>query len=483
MSVQDDNAPLFDAVTKTDYGDAIVVVTEPNTRDEAQRLFQLACPVYFAYILEFLPGTVCSALVGHLDSPDTNLYIDAAFLSATITNITALSIGFGLATAMDTLCSQAFGAGKMEKLGIYLQSGFIVMAVALVPVLFVNYYCETILLHLDQDRRVSALGGEFTRVTMLGIPFLFVYELVKKLLQSQNVVLPMTYIAALGLSVNVLVGYYLTYYTSMGYLGAAWGRVLGNVSMPLAIVPYLWYNKEMTRKWWFGWQWRDALDHATVFLYLGLPGMFMLLVEWWAFSILSFMAGLLPDDIEAISINTVLHSILTTNFMIFLGISVAANVRIGNCLGANQPHHAKFIAHLTCKFTAAIGIVTAILIVLLRHQLPTIFINNVDTIEHASYAILFMVPMQFFDGLNGVSQGILRGIGRQHIGAAVNSIAYYMVGLPLAYLFGFTFMYDIEGVWFGMTTGSITATVIYFFMIRSTKWQQMADKARERVGQ
>ncbi|CAK4085371.1 unnamed protein product [Aphanomyces euteiches] len=482
-SVQEDdaNAPLFDDSTKKAYSNFVVVEVQPGYRTELVRLFKLAFPVYFAYILEFLPGTVCSALVGHLDSPDTNLYIDAAFLSATVTNITALSIGFGLATAMDTLCSQAFGAGKIEKLGIYMQSGFLVMGLALIPVFILNYNCEALLLMINQDPQVAALAGDFTRVTMAGIPFLFVYELIKKLLQSQNVVIPMTFIALLGLGVNIIFGYYFTYHTSMGFLGAALGRVVGNMAMPMAIVPYFWYNQELTRKWWFGWQWEEAKNHARGFLLLGLPGMFMLLVEWWAFSILAFLAGLLPDGIEAASINTVLHSILTTNFMIFLGISVAANVRIGNCLGANQPCQARFIARLAWMSTACLGVITGILITFLRHELPKIFINNPRTIEHASFALLFMVPMQFFDGLNGISQGILRGLGRQHVGAVVNAIAYYMVGLPLAYVVGFMYEYDIEGVWAGMSTGSITATIIYVVMIRSTQWQTMADKARERV--
>jgi len=108
---------------------------------------------------------------------------------------------------MDTLCSQAFGAGKIEKLGIYLQSGIIVLGCSLLPVMILNWNTESFLLMFDQDPEVASLAGEFSRRTMIGLPFLFAYELFKKLLQAQNIVWPMAFIALIGIVVNVVTGY------------------------------------------------------------------------------------------------------------------------------------------------------------------------------------------------------------------------------------------------------------------------------------
>ncbi|TMW59155.1 hypothetical protein Poli38472_007300 [Pythium oligandrum] len=111
---------------------------EPEWRVELPRQLKLMYPLTLTYLLEYAPGLVCIILVGHIDSPETNAYVDAATISTMFTNISALSIGFGLSSALDTLCSQAYGAGRRKKIGIYLQSAFIVVGSCLLPIFLVN---------------------------------------------------------------------------------------------------------------------------------------------------------------------------------------------------------------------------------------------------------------------------------------------------------------------------------------------------------
>ncbi|KAL4164022.1 hypothetical protein KRP22_004644 [Phytophthora ramorum] len=148
--------------------------------------------------------------------PDTKRYVAAATLSTMFTNVSALSIGFGLTSALDTLCSQAYGAGRLDKLGLYLQSAVIVVGTCLVPVFLMNWHTEFFLVLVGQDAEVARLAGEFSRVTVFGVPFLFAYEMVRKLLQAQNVVRPMVLFALVGTFINVFGGYALTYWTPLG---------------------------------------------------------------------------------------------------------------------------------------------------------------------------------------------------------------------------------------------------------------------------
>jgi len=292
----------------------------------------------------------------------------------------------------------------MEKIGIYFQSGLIVLGITVVPVMLVNWYAEKLLLVLHQDPEIAALAGEFSRLTMIGVPFLFVYELFKKLLQSQNIVHPMAFIAFLGVLVNIIAGYatinllqlshfqcikfnllficryYLTYHTNLGYLGAAYARVLGNMILPISLIPYFWYSP-VYKQWWRGFQWKEAINHASLFLHLGLPGTLMIVIEWWAFSLLAMFAGLLPNSVEAISVNTVLANSLTTIYMVFLGISVAANVRIGNCLGANKPKHAKLISRISLLAVLISSLGTGLFVYVNRYEIPMLFLNDSATVE------------------------------------------------------------------------------------------------------
>lgn len=105
-------------------------------------------------------------------------------------NVSAFSIGFGLASALDTLCSQANGGHEFRKIGIYLQTGVLVVGACCLPVFLLNWYSERFLLLMGQDANVARLAGEFFRYSVLGMPFLFVYEMMRKAMQAQGIVQP-----------------------------------------------------------------------------------------------------------------------------------------------------------------------------------------------------------------------------------------------------------------------------------------------------
>ncbi|RHY82630.1 hypothetical protein DYB37_010620 [Aphanomyces astaci] len=343
---------------------------------------------------------------------------------------------------------------KMDKLGIYFQSGLIVLGVALVPISLLSWHAESVLLFFGQDPAISMYAGQFSRVTIFGIPFLFVYELIKKLQQSQNIVLPMMYVACVGVVVNVVTGFCLTYYTSWVFLGAAVGRVCGSVALPLTIVAYFHYDHATTSTWWRGFQWRDACSHVGLFLSLGVPSMTMLAVSWWAFCALGFLAGILPNSVHAVSVNAVLGQLLTLNFMIYLGISVASNVLIGNALGANQPQRARLIARLGLTAGGISAAIMASLFLVGRHAIPYLFVSDPLTIEYG------------------------RLLGATIV---INILSYYAFGLPMAYYVGITCGYDLEGVWLGFSLGTTACFGIFIAMIQSTDWPALAKLALDRV--
>jgi MATE family multidrug resistance protein len=99
------------------------------------------------YIYLYL-GIVSLVFVGHLDD---RLYLDAAALGNMFFNISAQSVGFGLASGMDTLCSQAYGGKQVKMIGVYLQRGILIMSLICVPCFFLNYHVDTILVWLGQQ--------------------------------------------------------------------------------------------------------------------------------------------------------------------------------------------------------------------------------------------------------------------------------------------------------------------------------------------
>lgn len=450
-------------------------------RDELKHMLQLSIPVIVTYFLEFSPGLVSMILVGFLESPLTEEYIDAASLAIMFINLTGLSIGFGLATAMDTLCSQAYGGGQSKRMGVYIQTGVIVLSIAFVFVFFANYYCTELLLALKQPPTVAEFAGQFSSYMLPGIPFLYLYELLKKVLQAQNVATPMLVVAVLANLINIGLGYYLVYHTSYGFIGAAIARTVGNISFPLLLMPYLIYNGHF-KTFWCGLQIRKAVRGIKQFITLGVSGMLMMCFEWWAFELIALLSGRLPNAVESIGANSVLLNICATTFMFYLGVSVSGNVRIGNALGAGKPDRARIASYLTLVLcnVGAIALATGLLV--FRKQIPTLLTND-PGIDALTSQLLYVAAMfQVADATNAAVQGSFRGSGRQILGAKLNFVAYYVVGFSIGVFCAFVLHMGVLGLWIGMTGGLFVVSITGSVFLAYSNWNLMAKEAQDRCG-
>ena len=297
-------------------------IRESLMYDELKGMTSLVVPVVATYLLEFLPGLVSIILVGHLHSDKTEEYIDATALSVAFMNLCGLSIGIGLSTAMDTLCSQAYGAGETEKMGVYLQTGVIILAVLSICIGITFYNATNILLALGQPAEVSELTGEAVWILLWGVPFMFAYELLRKVLQAQNIASPMMYVSIGANVVNAGVGYLLTYHSCYGWIGASVARSVCNCSFVVLLLPYV-LSSGLVKTFWNGFHLREAFEGIPQFLALGLPGAAQLCFEWWAFEVISLICGLLPNAVVDIGANAVMMNINAMSFMFYLGISIS----------------------------------------------------------------------------------------------------------------------------------------------------------------
>ncbi|KDO18429.1 hypothetical protein SPRG_16198 [Saprolegnia parasitica CBS 223.65] len=116
-----------------------------------------------------------------------------------------------------------------------------------------------------------------------------------------------------------------------------------------------------------------------------------------------------------------------------------------------------------------------------HNVLPAFFINDPSSIAQTQRSLYFFVIFEVLDAMNCVAQGILRGMGRQAIGAYVNAMAYYVVGIPVAGVVGFYCELDVQGLWIGIAVGVFSAFCVYSWTLQHTNWRAMADKAVERM--
>ncbi|OQS03531.1 Multidrug/Oligosaccharidyl-lipid/Polysaccharide (MOP) Flippase Superfamily [Thraustotheca clavata] len=453
---------------------------KPSIHDEVKTMLKLGGPVAITLLLEAIPSTTNMILVSHLNSTESKEYADAASLSGMYINITALSVGFGMATAMDTMCNQAFGAHNTKRFGVFLQSSLLGMTITFIPVLVLNWFCQDILLGLGQHPRLAELTGDFTRITLIGIPFLYIYELIKKALQAYHIVMPMMAMAFISNCIHIILGYYMVYSTSLGFYGAAIARAISNVTLPLMMALLFW-RRPLYREWKFEHSLKKASAELKTFFHYGIPGMLMVIIEWGAFEVLTLLAGIMPNPTVKVGIMSILTQMFAMVFLIYMGLCIATTIRVGSCLGANDYEQAKVVAKVAFGIACICLVITTTLLLTLRHILPGLYIDDQEIITLTANMLLWAVTSHIIDGLNAVSRGVFVAMSMQTKATIINAIAFYILGMPLAAVLGFPCGWELKGLWIGFTLGSITCLVLYNLLLCHTMHEFQLDLSAVRV--
>jgi len=127
------------------------------------------------------------------------------------------------------------------------------------------------------------------------------------------------------------------------------------------------------------------------------------------------------------------------------------------------------------------GIITSTLLLLFRYNIPKIFTNSHKVIEGCSQILIIGAIYQLSDEIATVGNGVLRGSGHQKIGACINFVGYWIIGIPLSVIFCFIFNWNLNGIWFGMATALFIVTVLELIIIYRIDWDEEVQMAAERI--
>lgn len=193
--------------------------------------------------------------------------------------VTGLSVTYGLATAMDTLCAQEVGRNPDSALvGVYLQRGMAVI-LSFFPFIAVLWcFTEPILVLLRQDEDIARLAGYYTLVLIPGLPFVMVFECLKKYLQSQSIMAPIFYAMLVASVIDILMCWALVNGAGMGLHGAPIALVFAWASLPIFLGIFI-KVRGLHKRTWGGWS-REAFKEWGTFFKYALPGMVMLWYGW-----------------------------------------------------------------------------------------------------------------------------------------------------------------------------------------------------------
>ena len=302
-------------------------------KKESIAILRLAWPMALSYVLKQVVFFVSLIFSGHIDE-NSSVPLDAAGIALSLINITGFSVAMGLGAAMDTLASQAWGAKSYLKVGIYLQRGILVFALAMLPVYALWVNIESVLNLLQQPPCVVEQAKDYIHVFSSCLPALFLNILLERYLQVQNIVYPLIITGVIANVVNVVAHCLFVLVAKWGIRGAGASTALSMYALTISLLVIIFVRK-LHKKTWGGWS-REALKDWGQFARYGIPGFVMLCVEWWSFEMGYIVAGSLPDGVIQQGIHAITINYGTVIFMIPYSLSLAASVRVGNELGAGE---------------------------------------------------------------------------------------------------------------------------------------------------
>ncbi|KAJ1984093.1 ethionine resistance protein, partial [Coemansia umbellata] len=159
------------------------------------------------------------------------------------------------------------------------------------------------------------------------------------------------------------------------------------------------------------------------------------------------------------------------------------STRIGNSLGQGKQRRARYAAYVAIAFGYVIGIACSIVLFANRKTWGYLFSNDVEVVELCARLIPYFAAVQTYDGMNGLTAGILRALGKQALGALLAFPAFWVLAIPLGfYLAMGPANLEIAGLWLGLAAGVIVYSLAQqSYIIFSVDWRHEVKVCLDRL--
>ncbi|KAL5558109.1 hypothetical protein UlMin_034320 [Ulmus minor] len=467
-----ENTPLLNNQSNQEEDKPVGFVKEFGY--ESKRLWRLAGPAIFTAICQYSLGALTQTFTGFLGE----LELAAVSVENSVVAGLAFGVMLGMGSALETLCGQAFGAGRKTMLGVYMQRSWVILLTTACLLLPIYIWSPPILEFFGETAEISEAAGKFA---LWMIPQLFAYALnfpIQKFLQAQGKVLVMTYISAGVLVVHGILSWLLILKLGWALTGAA---IMLNVSWWLIVICQLLYIFITTSDGaWSGFSWLAFADLFS-FVKLSLASAVMLCLEFWYLMVLVVITGRLTNPLIPVDAISICMNIQGWDAMIAIGFNAAISVRVSNELGAGNPRAAKFSVLVVSVTSVSIGVICMCIVYATRDYFPYLFTNSEAVAQETTKLAILLGITVLLNSLQPVLSGVAIGAGWQSLVAYINIGCYYVVGLPAGILLGFTFGFGVMGIWSGMIGGICLQTIILIVVTSLTNWRNEAEQAESRV--
>ncbi|XP_055801769.1 protein DETOXIFICATION 41 [Solanum dulcamara] len=444
---------------------------------ESRLLWLLSGAVIIVLIFNYMLGFVTLMFVGHLGS----LQLAGASIASVGIQGLAYGVMLGMASAVETVCGQAYGANRYAVMGVICQRAILLHLGAAFLLSFPYWFSGPLLKAIGQSETLSEQGELFTRGLILQLYAFAISCPMQRFLQAQNIVNPLAYIAVSVFIVHVVITWLVVNVLEYGLFGAALAQSFSWWLLVIAQGLYVVYSP-LCKETWTGFS-MNAFNSIWPYFKLTVASAVMLCLEIWYFQGLVLVSGLLPYATISLDSISVCMNYWNWDMQFMLGLAAAASVRVSNEVGAGHPRVAKMSVIVVNMTSIMFSTILCIIVLICRVGLSKLFTSDSQVIEAVSHLTPLLAISVWLNGIQPILSGVAVGSGWQAVVAYINLATYYCIGLPIGCFLGFKTSLQAAGIWWGMIVGVILQTFSLFILTARTNWNTEVAKAAYRLNE
>ncbi len=424
-----------------------------------KNLTYLGVPIIIGQLGNLILNFADTLMIGH---HSTEELAAAAFVNNMFTLVIIFAIGFTY--AVTALVGILYGQENTHRIGELMKSA---TAANTCMALFLSFIMIVLYLNvhrLGQPEELLPLIRPYFLIQLISLPFVCWFNTFRQFTDGITDTKVAMWILIGGNVMNIFGNWILIYgnlgMPEMGLLGAGLSTMISRIMMTIVMVGIFFVSKKY-REYKEGWN--TGKVHYTDFkkiTVLGFPLALQMGMETAAFSLSSLMVGWFGT--ESLAAHQVMLTISQLGYMIYYGLAAAVAVRISNFMGQRDFLAVRRTATAGIHLVFLLALVTSVPVFIFRHIIGGLFTDNVNVISMVSMTIIPFMIYQFGDGMQCNYANAMRGTANVRPLIWIAFISYFVVSLPLGYIFGVIMNYKLLGVWYAFPFGLTLSGILYY---------------------
>lgn len=403
-----------------------------------------------------LIGNLGHNLIGFTDILVISKYNINSLAAASISNailFTILILGLGVIDAVFIILSNKRGAKERTKK--YLLSSLIFSFLISIVFALICYSTVFIVPYMGFEAHLVPDIKAYTSIVSFSLLAMFLFQGMRCFLLSFEIVKLPNVIIMVSVLVNLILDIIFIFgcgpIPSMGVVGAAIATLLVRIFCAVVLFCYIFK--------FIDWKSKIDFEYMKNIFKVGFPIGIALMFEFFAFNIITILVGRESGLLSAT--HNILVSLSSLTFMIPLTISTAVSVKVAYFYGAMKKLEIKRYSLAALISGVGFMIFVSLILILFPVQIIKLYTDNIEVLSIILPIIPVLAVYQVFDGLQAVAAGVLKGFKKTKIVSIGVLLAYWAVGMPVAFACVGKYNLSLKGYWIALAVSIIVMGFVF----------------------